>query len=503
MTGRMYLRKSRGEEDDLELLAAHRSILLRLAKEDGVPMPPEHIIEEIGSADSLAGRPRLVAQLATLPPGAVLYCMDIDRLTKGPLPDRAAIYSALTSAGVKIRTPSQWYDLTLPDDELMFELKALFGRQENAAHHRRVKAKWDDMTRKGVVLTGTAPIGYTWDKNIRNFVVEEIGAALVRALFAEAVDKSSYELSKRYNLRPSSILRILTNPTFTGFPARHCVKHRYAGPKQSAATRYLPREEWTWPEQIGTYPPLVSREQFERVQVALKARHRAGEKTGTTEGWCRGVLEFEGLSGRIELGSHGRKDNRHLIYQVKAVRREFIARSIVHVAAEEAILYALEAPGLAAAAAQAQQDLKAQQAVQKGPQPDPDALIAELSELRSQLDQLLLREIDATDAEEAASIARVRTARRDRAAVVAKELAGLSLVPERHDALDRLLSEFGGLLSGGIPAWHKATETQKRILAGAFLSRLVVRVTPRPMPLPYRREIVCVEYRAWLKTILG
>lgn len=501
----MYLRKSRGEEDDPELLAAHRSILLRLAKEDGVPMPKEHIVEEVGSADSLAGRPRLIALLAGLQglaPPIVLYCMDIDRLTKGPLPDRAAIYSALVSAGVKIRTPSQWYDLTLPDDELMFELKALFGRQENAAHHRRVKAKWDDMTRKGVVLTGTAPTGYTWDKNIRNFVVEEVGAELVRALFAEAVDKSTYQLSQKHHVRASSILRILSNPVYSGYPARHCVKHQYAGPKGSAATRYLPREEWTWPEQIGTYPPLVSREQFDRVQTALKGRHRAGEKTGTTEGWCRGILEFEGLTGRIELGSHGRKDNRHLVYQVKAIRREFIARKTVHTAAEKAIRRVLQAPGLPSAAAQAQEDLKAQKAAQKAPEHDADALIAELSELRGQLDQLLAREIEATDPEEAASIARVRTARRDRASQVAKTLAGLSLSPERHDALDRLLGEFADLLTGGADRWQKATETQKRVLAGAFLHRMVVRVTPQPMPAPYLREVVLIEYQPWLENIL-
>lgn len=504
MIGRMYLRKSRGEENDPELLAGHRSILLRLAAADDVPLPPEHIIEEIGSADNLADRPHFTAllrELHALPRGAALYCMDIDRLTKGPLPDRAAIYTALLSAGVKIRTPARWYDLSLPDDELVFELKALFGRQENTTHHRRVKIRWDEMTKKGMVLTGVAPTGYTWDKNIRNFVVEEIGAALVRALFAEAVDKSSYELSKQHNLRPSSILRILTNPVYSGFPARHCVKHRFQGRKQASGTRYLPREEWIWPERIGTYPPLVSREQFERVQVALKARYRAGEKTGTTEGWCRGVLEFEGLTGRIDLGSHGRKANRHLVYQVHAEHREFIARNIVHAAAEEAILRALAAPGLASAAAQAQEDLRAKAAAQKASERDADALISELSELRAQLDQLLTREIEATDPEEAASIARVRATKRDRASQAAKELAGLSFAPERHDALDRLLAEFGDLLQGGVAAWQKTTETQKRVLAGALLSRLVVRVTPRPMPHPYLREIVLVEYRAWLKNI--
>jgi len=203
-TGRALLRKSRGEENNPSLLAEHRSIIQRLAAADGIDLPPEAIVEEVRSADKLADRPLFMAlldELQRLPPPVVLYCMDIDRLTKGELPDRAAIYVALVSAGVLIRTPGRWYDLKNPDDELVFELKAMFGRQENATHHRRVKIKWDEMTRKGMVLTGVAGMGYEWDKNIRNFKEVPEESDLVRSLFAEAVDVSTYRLAKKHGMR--------------------------------------------------------------------------------------------------------------------------------------------------------------------------------------------------------------------------------------------------------------------------------------------------------------
>lgn len=504
-TGRMLLRKSRGEEKDPHLLAAHRSILLRLAAGDGVAIPPHAIVEEVRSADKLADRPEFLAlldDLQRLPPPLVLYCMDIDRLTKGELPDRAAIYVALVSAGVLIRTPGRWYDLKDPDDELVFELKAMFGRQENATHHRRVKLKWDEMTRKGMVLTGVAGMGYEWDKNIRNFKEVPEQAALVRSLFAEAVDVSTYRLGQKYGMRPSSVLRILTNPVYTGWPARHCVRHRFAGRKRSSGTRYLKREEWTWPEQPGTYPALVSREQFERVQQALRARHRVGEKTGTTEAWCRDVLVFEDMPGRIELGSHGRKGKRYLVYQVKGEKRLYVDRQIVHAAANTAIRRVLQSPRLPVLAAEAQEASRRAELAAPVAAREPEALRSELAELRRQLDLLLARELGARDPEEVASIARVRAAHWERAAALSRELRAVPGVAAGRAALDRLLADYPALLTDGETAWEQAPEAMKRTAAQAILSQLVVRITPRPHPEPYLREVIVVEYQGWLKKVL-
>lgn len=506
MTARAYLRKSRGEEADPELLAAHRSILVRLAEQDGMALPPSAIVEEIGSADNLADRPAflsLLDGLSLLPGPVVLYCMDIDRLTKGPLPDRAAIYVALVGAGVRIRTPSRWYDLTNADDELIFELKAMFGRQENAAHHRRVKAKWDEMTRKGMVLTGMPSCGYRWDKNIRNFIVVPEEAALVQSLFADAVDESTYRLGRKYGIRPSQVLRILTNPTYTGWPARHCEKRRFAGRKKSTGTVYLHRDEWTWPEQPGTYPALVSREQFEQVQQALRARHRVGEKTGTAEAWCRDVVQFEALPGRIVLGSHKWAQGRYLSYEVRGQKRLYADRTIVHDAANEAILRVLTAPGLAIAAAEAQRQIKEARATARRAAADVDAMRAELDAIRSQLDQLLTREIAATDSEEVASIARVRDNLRAKAAMLSRDLQGLNLNPERQAALSRILRDFPDLLENGERAWRAASQTMKRTAAQAFLSRVIVRITPQPHPQPFIREVAIIEYQAWVKKVLG
>lgn len=503
LIGWTYLRKSRPEAKNPDLLAEHRSILARLAEADQTPMPPEHIIEEIGTADNLADRPRfrnLLSDLHGRPGRMALYCMDIDRLTKGPLPDRATVYSALVGAEIRIRTPDRWYDLARPDDLFLFELKAMLGHHENNIHHKRVRAKWDEMTRKGLVITGVAPFGYRWDKNIRNFVPEPEELPIVAALFQDALTMSTYRLSKKYGMRASSILRMLTNPVYTGYPARHCYRKRYQGPKQSAATCYLPREEWTWPEQQGTYPAAVSRELFERVQTALRGRHRAGEKTGTTEGWCRDVLEFEGATGSLALGSHGRKHSRYLAYVVRGDKRLYVDRLIVHEAAEEAVRRVLRAPALAAAA------LSAREALAAAEEPPLTANLAqtitdEISELRRQLDELLIREMKTSSPEEMASIARVRTIYRERVDILSRQLNRLTLAPADSPVLSRLLVDQPRLIEEADREWRTLEENDKRLLTRAFLRRIVVRITPRPHPQPFDREVVLIEYQPWLKAV--
>jgi DNA invertase Pin-like site-specific DNA recombinase len=502
LIGRTYLRKSRPEAKTPDVLAEHRSILARLAAGDEIPMPAEHVIEEIGTADNLADRPRfraLLSDLQTLPPGIALYCMDIDRLTKGPLPDRAAVYTALTTARTRIRTTDRWYDLGRPEDLFLFELKAMLGHHENNVHHKRVRVKWDEMTRKGIVLTGTAPFGYLWDRNIRNLIPEPEQFPIVGQMFRDALTQSTYRLGTKYGMRPSSLLRILRNPVYTGYPARHCVRHRFQGRKNAVGTRYLDRDEWVWPEQQGTYPPAVSRELFEQVQAVLKSRHRAGEKTGTTEGWCRDVIEFEGMPGRIDLGSHGRTGQRYLVYQVKGERRLYVDRAIIHQAAQEALLEAFRAPGLAAAALAAREAIAEDEQIIRISEPNRDGIRLQIAALRSQLDDLLVREMGASDPEEAASIARVRTMHRDTIETFQRQLSDSAPMAPESTALPRLLKEYPHLLDDPLRAWRGADATEKRLLTTAFLRRLVVRITPRPHPIPYDREVVLIEYRPWLK----
>src|SRR5437763_1895879 len=84
-------------------------------------------------------------------------------------------------------------------------------------------------TRLRLAAAGVVGYGYRWDRNSRSPVPHPEEFAVVQALFAEALDLSTRKLGPKYGLRPDHVLRILRNPVYTGWPARHCHKVRWKG----------------------------------------------------------------------------------------------------------------------------------------------------------------------------------------------------------------------------------------------------------------------------------
>lgn len=502
----IYLRKSRQESGDPDVLSAHRAILLRLAAADGVAIPPDHMIEEVGSGDTLKDRPRfssLLERFRQSPEcsGGLLYCMDVDRLTRGILADRGAVQQALLHAGIRIRTPEGTYDLSRPDDELMYEVRGLLGRQELASYRRRVKIKWEQMTREGELLTGGAPYGYRWDRNERTLVPEPEEFAVVQELFRLAPEISTRRLGPMFGLAPDHVLNILRNPIYTGYPARHCIRFRWKGGQGSAGTRVLKREEFTWPEKPGRYPAAVNRAEWEAVQAVLDERRRCRTKTGSTAGWCRDVVEFEGREeARVQLGSHhAAGTGMYLTYTTipEEPPRVYVDREIVHAAAWKALLGLVERPQVLAAALLAYRARKAAEALESAPGRTLEALQQELSLARGALARL--------KEEEAAGDAEDRLANQGAQAAVKVRIEGLKRemgrreVPGVSNELPPALVEaLPKVVPALVEEWPGLSEGKRRMLTNALLSAVVVRVTPQPHPTPFLREVVAVRYQPWL-----
>lgn len=507
----IYLRKSRAEGNDPDVLSAHRSAILRLARAHGdAPV----IREEVGSGDTLTSRPvfsALLTELLALPPGAggILYCMDIDRLTRGALSDRGQIQQALLHAGITIRTPGRDYDLARPDDDLMYEIRGLLGRQELAAYKRRAAAGRDDLTRRGIPPTGRGTYGYRWSKDEKRLLVVDEEFPIAQALFREAPELSVRRLAARYDLPIRTVARVLRNPVYCGYPARHCREQRWNGPKRARGQAPLPREQWLWPEQPGDYPAAVSRADWNQVQAALDRRIRGREKTTACDDWARDVVEFEACPGRVHLGTAtllpGMKSR--LAYKIKPPDAStlYIYRETVHERAETAILRVLGTPGLLSKAlalkAQVDREGRGDGATGRPGEPEWNTQSAMVvGKLRARLDDLLRREQAATDSEETASIARVR-------ASVRKEIVSLLARQQQEaregasiQAQERLLAALAEA-EPGPEMWEQATEREKRELCGLFLERVVVRITPQPGR--WLREVVRIDYRPWLLNCSG
>lgn len=489
------LSQSLGDPADLDIYAHQIEPLKRLAAADGFVTGPGDLLCEVGTGEFIQARPTFRAWLdavEALPGGigGVVYVTELARLSRGTLQERGRIMDALVRAGIRIRTPSRWYDLSLPDDELLFAFLSSVGRHEQGRAKERIRRKFDQFCREGRPPTGKETYGYVWDKERKTFLPVEPAFSVVKALFADAPHLSTYALATKYGLPRGTIYGILRNPVYCGWPARHT---RLVWRDGKRLATMLPRSEWTWPEQQGDYPAAVTRAEFERLQVILQARCDERQKPGS-DGWCRDVLVFEGAAGegRIELGSQTYQGAKYLVYEL--VRPDqpdlYIARQPVHDAAEEVVLAALSRPLTLLSAweryREGRRAVAASDAV-------PASIRAALETERRTLARLALQEAEAGP-EKARAIADAARTVEARIASLKRQLQESSRQQD-PPPLTRFLAEAAG---GIRERWAALPAAGKRELTRCLLAAVVVRCTPAPRHVPWKREVIRVEPAAWL-----
>lgn len=502
----IYTRKSRAlgdPEDDPHILAHQREALLRLAASLGLSEPA--IIEEVGSGEELIHRPRLSALLDEwdrCPPreGGRLLCTALDRLSRGTQREVGEIRDRIAAAGVKVRTLAQEFDLSNPDDQLVFGMLTVVGRYGLERYRHDVRLRMEQLTRKGELTTGSAPYGYRWQKGKGKErgrlepVPEEFAA--VQALFRDAPHLSMAKLSARYQIPRPTVFYILHNPVYTGWPHRHTAWKKREDGKTSS--RILPEHQWGLKaERPGNYPPAVTVEQFYAVRQALQRRWCERAKTTEADGWCRRLLVLEGWEGaRTQLGSidHEKTPCYTFIHPETKSRRSY-PREPIHAAATEAILATFNnIESLKRAIASWEER-------QAGSQGDRDRLRMELETLRGKLADLTV-EMAGSDSEDRLALSTARE--RIKAAIRAAQTALGQVTHSRTTGgsfalLEPFLSKLG-TRAGRM--WAEASPAEKATIAEDLLETVVVRIECPGRRRPCSREIVRVEYAAWFQRFL-
>lgn len=138
----VYLRKSRADVEaeqrgEGETLARHRRALLQLAQSRGLNVTK--VYEEIGSADTIAGRPQMQQLLADVEAGmyAGVIVNDADRLARGDGIDQGIVKQAFYSTNTLIITPLKTFDPADDADEDFFDFSLFMARFE----YRKIKQR--------------------------------------------------------------------------------------------------------------------------------------------------------------------------------------------------------------------------------------------------------------------------------------------------------------------------------------------------------------------------
>lgn len=296
----IYLRKSRADLEAEALgagdtLKRHETTLTALALARGLEVA--HIYREIVSGDTISARPQMQQMLSDVEKQLWegVLCMEVERLARGDTVDQGIVAQTFKYTGTPIITPHKVYDPNNDMDEEFFEFSLFMARREYKTIKRRLMAGRIASVREGNYMSPKATFGYervrAQGRGARwKLVVKPEEAAIVRNIFdwyengidghlagAQAIcdhlNALGFRTAEGRPFYPSGIRAMLHNITYTGALAwNKRVQHTTMSGGMRVTRRVLNPEPMVV---HGTHEPIISDEQFARVQRQLASRTRA------------------------------------------------------------------------------------------------------------------------------------------------------------------------------------------------------------------------------------
>ena len=161
-----YDRKSRTDDPLLsveEVLEKHAKMLDEYAQNNlGGPIPEENKFKEVGSAESLDGRPEILKLLKTIesPAAKAILVVDVQRLSRGDLEDAGRLIKLLRYTNTYVITPYKTYDLRDDFDRDAFERELKRGN-EYLEYFKKIQARGRlASVKEGNYIGSVPPYGY-------------------------------------------------------------------------------------------------------------------------------------------------------------------------------------------------------------------------------------------------------------------------------------------------------------------------------------------------------
>ncbi len=294
----MYLRKSRADLDaeahgEGETLARHKKMLYDLAGKMGLTV--DDVYEEVVSGDSIEGRPQIQNLLRAIEGRAYtgVFCMDIDRLARGDTIDQGIIARAFRISETKIITPKKVYDPNSEFDEEYFEFELFMARREFKIIGRRIQRGRIESAKEGRFIGSAAPYGYdkvkikgdkgyTLEPNPNEAKVVQLIYEMYlkgdgKSVIAKKLDLMGIKPRSEKPWSSSTVVNILKNPVYIGKVRWGYRKYTKELTDGSVIKHREKNENCVYVD--GLHPPIVSEDDFNRVQQTLKQRTNAPVKS--------------------------------------------------------------------------------------------------------------------------------------------------------------------------------------------------------------------------------
>jgi site-specific DNA recombinase len=318
----LYARVSTQRQAQAQTVEQQIERLLGHARQQGWDVPLDQVFRDDGYSGASLRRPGL----DRLRDRAAARSLDLVLITA---PDRLArnyvhqvlLLEELQGHGCEVRFLDRPMSQD-PHDQLLLQIRGAVAEYERTLITERMRRGRQRKLEAGLMLPWTrAPFGYRVDpdrpRDPAGVRVEEAEAAIVREMFAWYADEthsfcSLARLLEQRGIRTStglarwnlaSIRDLLTNPAYAGqvygnrWHRRGTLERRSATAprKRSAMSRVAaPREEWIL---VAEIPPLVSQEQFDRVQARLASNRRFAQRNNKAHPYLLRGLVSCGVCG--------------------------------------------------------------------------------------------------------------------------------------------------------------------------------------------------------------
>lgn len=318
----IYLRKSRNEDNEEDVLMKHRRQLVDYVEGFGWKYD---VYQEVGSSDTIEYREEFVKLMERVQVGYydAVVVIDFDRITKGDSYDYGRIKRMFAKANVPILTPyGEVIDLS-DDTNVMHDMRATMGRYEYLQTKKRLYDGKLRSARLGNWVNGTPPLGYNYDRNTKKLVINEDEAEAVRVMFDLYVQEKKslmevgfqlnrlgYRTKRRRYFTVTSVQRLIKNQAYVGriiYGKSEGSGHKN---KKTKPLRYKDESEWLVVVD-DAHPPIISKEVFQEADIIMNKRQRVPVKSRQSVYTLSGLVRCSQCNSMIrfaekELVSSGR-----------------------------------------------------------------------------------------------------------------------------------------------------------------------------------------------------
>lgn len=217
----------------------------------------------------------------------VVVCKSFSRFGRNQTETLSAI-KQLRAKGIRVVFLEDNLDSEV--DNSKFGLFAWLAEEEAQKTSQRIKMVWDSFNKQGKVHVTLAPYGYFYDKEIKNFIVNDIEANVVRRIFnlylegygfnniARILDSDKIPTKRGGKWAGATIRGILTNEFYLGTLIQGKTRTLDATMKES---RKIDESEWYKHE--NNHEALIQLDVFQEVNQQIQERASRAKGTYTKE----------------------------------------------------------------------------------------------------------------------------------------------------------------------------------------------------------------------------